>query len=296
MPVPVSTGNSSGSLPSPFNDTNHLFSFVWTNPPVGTHVLTAMAVIGFPNNLVLLQLISPPVDITVLPSPPPPTNAPPIVNIVGTDPVAVEGTNSWIWMGESNVPATWTAWPSAVCQCFTNYGPKTATFTVHRFGETNDAVAVNYSIGGTASNGVDYVALPGYVTVPAGERSALITIVPIDHDPPDVIKTVILTLDPSTNTPPDYIVGIPRRAAAIIVNPPGPCPVARVLPDKCFQLSMSGPDGAWFSIEYSTDLVNWTSICTNQVVNGSIDFIDPDAASYPGRYYQAVPVTNTPGD
>jgi hypothetical protein len=231
------------------------------------------------------------VDITVLPPPPPPTNKPPIVNIVATDPVAVEGTNSWIWMGESNSPPTWAAWPSAVCRCFTNCGPKTATFTVHRFGDTNDDLTVNYAIGGTASNGVDYVALPGDVTVPAGAGAAFITIVPIDHNPPDVVKTVVLTLDASTN----YIVGIPPRAAAIIVDRPRPCPVASALADKCFHMSVPGPEGAWFAIECSTDLANWTSICTNQVVNGSIDFVDPDAPGYTARYYQVVPVAGPPG-
>lgn len=293
MPTPATAGNPSGSI-SQFDNTNHLFFFIWTNPPVGNHVLTADAVIGFPINDVLLRLTSPPVDITVLPSPPPPTNAPPIVNIVATDPVAVDGTNSWVWMGESNSPATWAAWPTAVCQCFTNCGPKTATFTVHRFGETNDDVTVNYGISGTVSNGVDYVALPGYVTIPAGERSALITVIPTDLIQSTAVKTVILTLDKSTNTPPDYIVGIPSRAAAIIVNPPRPCPVASVLPDKCFRLSMPGPDGAWFSIESSSDLVNWTSICTNQVVNGSIDYIDPNACGASAIYYRVVPVMNVP--
>jgi hypothetical protein len=143
---------------------------------------------------------------------------------------------------------------------------------------------------------VDYVELPGYVTVPAGGRSAFINIIPIDDGHPHVIKTVILTLDKSTNMPPDYVVGMPPRAAAVIVNPPGPWPVASALPDKCFRLSMPGPDGAWFAIESSADLVNWTPICTNQVVNGSIDFVDPDAPGYSGRYYRVVPVTSTPGE
>ena len=297
LPVPVATTNSSGSTPpAPFSDTNHMFLLFWTNAPVGSHVLTAAATIGFPNNTLLLRLTSPPVDLKVLASPPPPTNSPPIVNIVATDPVAIAGTNSWVWMGESNSPPTWAAWPSAICQCFTNCGPKTTTFTVHRFGDTNDDLTVTYNIGGTASNGVDYVALPGYVTVPAGERSALITVVPIDAVSPTVVKTVILTLTPSTNIPPDYIIGIPRRAAAVIVNPPGPTPLASTLPDKCFRLSMHGPDGAWFSIESSTDMVNWVPICTNQVVNGSIDFVDPDAPGLQDRYYRVVPVTSVPGN
>ncbi|HEV2319192.1 MAG TPA: hypothetical protein VGV18_05545, partial [Verrucomicrobiae bacterium] len=114
--------------------------------------------------------------------------------------------------------------------------------------------------------------------------------------PPDVTSTVILTLDASTNVPPDYVVGFPRRAAAIIIDPPGPCPMATALPDKCFRLSRPGPDGAWFCIESSSDLANWTAICTNQVVNGSVDFIDPDAPGYSGRYYRVVPLANVPGE
>ena len=295
LPTPVAVTNSSGSTTVPYNPTN-LFYLVWSNAPVGSHVLTALATVNFLNPPISLLLQSAPVNVTVLATPPPPTNSPPIVNIVATDPVAIAGTNSWVWMGESNSPPTWAAWPSAICQCFTNCGPKTATFTVHRFGDTNDDLTVTYNTGGTASNGVDYLALPGYVTVPAGERSALITIVPIDDVSPAVAKTVILTLTPSANTPPDYIIGVPRRAATIIVNPPGPTPVASTLPDKCFRLSIPGPDGAWFSIESSTDMVNWVPICTNQVVNGSIDFVDPDAPGLQDRYYRVVPVTSTPGD
>ena len=296
LPLPVAAGNSSDTTPIPIGYPTNLFCLVWTNPPIGQHALTAVATINFLEPPLAANLLSSPVDVTVLASPPPPTNSPPIVNIVATDPVAVEGTNAWVWMGESNSPPTWAAWPSAVCQCFTNIGPKTATFTVHRFGETNDDLTVDYGIGGTASNGVDYVALPGYVTLPAGDRSALITIVPFDGVSPAVVKTVILTLTSSTNDPPDYIVGIPRRAAAIIVDRPVPCPVASALLDKCFRLSMPGPDGAWFSIEYSADLLNWTPICTNQVVNGYIEFIDPNGANCPGGYYRVVPVANTPGE
>ena len=41
-------------------------------------------------------------------------------------------------------------------------------------------------------------------------------------------------------------------------------------------------------------MLNWTPICTNQVVNGSIDFIDPDASTSPARFYRAVPEANPP--
>ena len=75
------------------------------------------------------------------------------------------------------------------------------------------------------------------------------------------------------------IVVDPRHsaAAAIILDRPTRPPAAAVLPDKCFHINSTGPDGAWFHVECTTDLRNWTPICTNQVVNGSIDFVDPDA-------------------
>ncbi len=267
------------------------FVLVWSNAPLGTNVLTALATDnGGATN------VSDPVSIVVLPSPPPPTNRPAIVTIVATDPIAIEGTNCWPWLGLADLSPTWANWLSAtpVCRFFTNCGPKNATFTVHRFGDTNGDLIVAYAIGGTATNGVDYVALPGIVTIPDGQRSAVITVVPLDDGPPDITSTVILKLSPSTNAPPDYVLGFPRSAAAIILDGTHPRPPTAVLPDRCFHLSTVGPDGAWFHVDYSTDLFNWNTICTNQVVNGAIDFVDPDAPTDNSRYYRAVPEANAP--
>jgi len=73
-------------------------------------------------------------------------------------------------------------------------------------------------------------------------------------------------------------------------------PPGAVLSDGSFHLSLTGPDGAWFHIDYSTDLLNWTPLCTNQVVHGSIDFSDPDATTSPTRMYRTVPLANPPPD
>ena len=265
---------------------------IWTNPlPATNIVLTALA-----TDAAGLSTTSAPVTISVLPPLPPPTNRPAIVNIVATDPIAIEGTNCWVWPGETNASPSWTNWPAAVCRFFTNCGPKTATFNVRRFGDTNASLTLSYQIGGTASNGVDYVALPGAVTIAAGERNALISVVPIDDGPPDVDKTVILALTPSTNAPPDYLLGLPRRAAAIILDGDGVHPLATMLPGGSFHLATPGPDAAWFFVEYSTDMFNWTPVCTNQVVNGSIDFVDPDAPGNPSRFYRAVPLAGPPAE
>jgi hypothetical protein len=264
------------------------WGLLWTNPPLGTNIaLTAKATDNGG-----ASAVSAPVLISILPSPPPPTNRPPIVSIVATDPVAIEGTNCWPWLGLASPVPTWSNWfaASPPWRVFTNCGPKDATFTVFRFGATNDDLDVAYAIGGTATNGIDYVALPGLVTIPAGERRAAITIMPLDDGPPDITSTVILKLVPGTN----YLLGYPQAAATIILDSQSSRAVTGLLPGAAFNLSAAGPDGAWFHVEYSTDLIHWTSVCTNQVVNGRIDFVDPDAATNPARFYRTVPEAGPP--
>ena len=264
-----------------------LYCFVWTNAPVGSFALTAVATSSSG-----LSRTSAPVNITILATA---TNTNPtdIVSIDAIDPIAIAGTNAYVWRGVTNATPTWTNWSGAAFQWFTNWGPKNAIFAVKRLGDASSDLTVNYSIGGTASNGVDYAALPGFVTVPAGSAYALIPIVPIDTGASNVSKTVVLTLTPSTNTPPDYIVGFPPRAAALILEnwlrPP-----SAVLADGSFHVTATGPDGAWFYVQYSTDLVNWLPVCTNQVFQGSIDFVDPNAPNSASRFYRAVPIVNLP--
>jgi Bacterial Ig domain/Calx-beta domain len=302
-PTPIATPLSSGAdaystpvspgpiplPPVPILPPTNLFVFVWSNAPVGIHALTAVATDNGG-----ASTTSDPVNITILPRVPPPTNRPAIVSIVATDPIAIEDTNCWPWLGLVS-SSTWADWTTAapLWRVFTNWFPKDAVFTVRRWGDVSDDVTVTYAIGGTASNGVDYVALPGVVTIPAGECATRITVVPLDDASPDITRTVILSLTPDTNLPPDYLLGFPRKAAAIILDGP-PWPATAVLPDKCFHMNATGPDGAWFHIEYSPDAINWTPICTNQVIAGSIDFVDPDAPGNSAGFYRAVPELSPP--
>jgi hypothetical protein len=278
-------------LPPPTICPSNIYALVWSNAPVGGHVLRAKA-----TDVLGAWSLSAPVLVSVVAPPPPPTNRPPIVSIFSPDPIAIEGTNCWPWLGLTNVIPSWTNWTGGItgCRFFTNCGPKNATFVVRRFGETNDDLNVTYSIGGTATNGVDYLPLSGSVTIPAGERRALITVVPLDDGPPDRNSTVVLRLQPSTNMPPAYLVGFPPVAAALIIDNMWPRPCSGLLADGSFHLNATGPDGAWFTVEYSTDMVTWTPISTSQVVNGSIDFIDPDAPTANARFYEAVPELNPP--
>lgn len=271
-----------------------LWCFVWSNAPAGTYSMTAVATGADIAAIESIVRTSAPVNITVvipIIPPPEPTN---IVSIVATDPIAIAGTNSsWIWPCMTNAVPSWIGWPPTNWMSCTNWGPKAALFTVRRCGDLSTDLLVNYNIGGTASNGVDYVALPGFVDIAAGSAYAHIPIVPTDSGSNNIPKTVVLTLLPSTNTPPDYLPGFPRRAAALILYH-WPRPLPWLLPDGSFHFGASAPDGAWFTILDSTDLLNWSCIGTNQVFQGFADFIDPNAPDNSSGFYQIAPLASPP--
>ncbi|MEA2561575.1 MAG: hypothetical protein QOH06_3079 [Acidobacteriota bacterium] len=72
-------------------------------------------------------------------------------------------------------------------------GSDTGRFTVTR-NSSGGALTVTYTVSGTATAGDDYVALPGSVTIPAGQASAEVAVTPIDDDILETAETVILTL------------------------------------------------------------------------------------------------------
>ncbi len=274
MAAPLGAMTANGSAIYPGNP----FRLLWTNAPIGGHTLTAVATDNGG-----ASSTSAPVNITVVN----PSNAPPVVTIYAPDPIAIEGTNCICYR-----PANAFA---AYCS-----GTNTATFLVRRKGDSTSDLMVDYSIGGTASNGMDYVALPGYTIIPAGRDYSLITIVPLDDTniSPAALKTVILSLvEPPTavsNTPP-YIIGWPGKAEAVILEDrcmPGP--LTAVLPDQSFHLCMPGTNGANYSLQFSPDLVNWTTLCTSTVVKGCIQFTDPETGNVAGRYYRVVTAVGPP--
>jgi hypothetical protein len=72
--------------------------------------------------------------------------------------------------------------------------PGTATFTITIDHVPTTAVKVNYSIGGTAHSGVDFVALSGSVIIPAGQTSANVVLTPIETQVFLGTATVTLTI------------------------------------------------------------------------------------------------------
>jgi hypothetical protein len=88
-------------------------------------------------------------------------------------------------------------------------------FTITRTGSTTSALTVFYTPSGTATNGSDYTALSGSVTIAAGQTTATITVAPIDDSVPNEgIETVILTLSSNAS----YSVGTPSSATVSIAD------------------------------------------------------------------------------
>lgn len=69
-----------------------------------------------------------------------------------------------------------------------------SSFQVSRTGSITSPLIVNLNRGGTATNGVDYSALPATVTIPAGAAAATVVMTPRDDTALEGTETVILSL------------------------------------------------------------------------------------------------------
>ena len=257
-----------------------LFPLAWSPTLAGSYALKAVATdaagITGTSSVVTISVV------TNLP--------PPVVSLYAPDPVAVEGTNQDYWF---TPPTT-----------FTNYigGTNTATFLVLRDGPTNNGLTVSYSIGGSASNGVDYAAIPNQVTIPPGQRYALITILPLaDNDsssrPYDTVVLGLTVPPVPTNTPPPYVLGSPTNAAAIILEEnylPISGPSAKAVAGSSLHVSLPGTNGFNFCLQISTNAVDWMPMLTNTVIKGSAQHVVPDTTLQPLLFYRVVPAAGPP--
>ena len=96
----------------------------------------------------------------------------------------------------------------------------TGAFTVTRTGVITAALTVNYTVGGSATSGSDYVALSTSVIIPVGSKTAVITVSPIDDSLIEADETVIVTTQPQS---PPTSSGLPTR-------PPSPSPTTTARP------------------------------------------------------------------
>jgi lysophospholipase L1-like esterase len=96
------------------------------------------------------------------------------------------------------------------------FGPAPGSFTVSRSGATNLPLIVQLTIAGTASNGIDYLAIPTSLVLPAGVATTNLAVQPLPATQPVGDQTAMIAL--ASNV--DYVVGDLHAAAIAIQDVP----------------------------------------------------------------------------
>jgi hypothetical protein len=78
-------------------------------------------------------------------------------------------------------------------------GTDRGRFTLVRSGDTSAALTVNYTVSGTASNGVDYATLSGSAVFAAGSNSTSVMVAPLADSLAEENETITLSLSPGAN-------------------------------------------------------------------------------------------------
>ena len=109
-------------------------------------------------------------------------------------------------------PAANTIELSLINDVATESGLGIGAIDFQRYGSVSNAVVVNYSVTGSALNGVDFDTLSGSVTIPAGKTNTVVYIKAIDDAVAEDDETVIITVLPDSN----YTVGTSSSKTVII--------------------------------------------------------------------------------
>ncbi len=161
----------------------------------------------------------------------------PLVTIAATDPVGTEttdGSDPAVFtvtrgtgpIGEAltvnyalTVPPKLTIYVTEVRPAMAANGADFPTLT----GTVMQSLSVSYTVGGSATNGVDYVFLPGVITIPAGSAQATILVNPYTaySFQPETVS-ISLNSRPTNVFPPAYAIistaTMPSVAAVYIVD------------------------------------------------------------------------------
>jgi len=194
------------------------------------------------------------------------TNPPslPLVSITAPDPAASEGT----WMSSLSHPVT-----------------NTGRFEISRSVATGTSLQVSFSVGGTASRGVDYFDIPSSVTIPANSNSASVLIVPtgdaLAADPATVVINLL--------SAPTYQLGNSTNATVTLIQYESPPTFP--LPWPTFQIFVgTNLNGKVFAIESSTNLTDWSFLANATNVWGVLTFIETNHLYFRQRFFRAYPL------
>lgn len=154
-------------------------------------------------------------------------------------------------------------------------------FTFTRFGSTNLPVTVWYTIGGTATDGVEYVFITNSVVIPAGDTTAVLPILPIEDGVVEGPRTVILTLQANFA----YVLGTPTNGV-VTINDDEPMIVISALATNV--LTSGGSNGVFRITRYGDPKFDFTAYL---VVGGTATY-GLDYSVFPTNVYFSCGVTS----
>jgi len=162
-------------------------------------------------------------------------------------------------------------------------GPDNGVFTMTRTGSLASALAVNYTLGGAAVDGIDYNTLAMSVTIPAGAVSVTLVVVPKSSLTVVGSETVVLTL--SANAA--YSVGSPNNATLTIAGNIIPCSVSKV-PGNNFRITWASTPGKVYRVAYKNSMTDahWTDLSGNITASTTTtSWTDTTSGASKQRYY-----------
>ncbi|OPH09315.1 Calx-beta domain-containing protein [Cylindrospermopsis raciborskii] len=163
--------------------------------------------------------------------------------------------------------------PSSV----TEDGSSNLVYTFTRTGDTANTLTVNYTVGGTATNGSDYGTIGTSVTFAANSSTATVTVDPTADTTVESDETVSLTLASSTS----YTIGTTSAVTGTITNDDILLPVITltVFPSS---VTEDGPQNLFYTFIRSGDTAN--ALTVNYTVGGTAtfnsDYTQREAASF----------------
>jgi len=148
--------------------------------------------------------------------------------------------NGQMMLAEQSLPTVTLSVPDpSASEVNTGQVRNPGSFRAARTGSTVRALTVNYSIGGSATNGADYSRLSGSVVIPVGASSVVIPVNVINDNIYEGSETVNISLRPSSA----YTLGASRTGTFTIAdNDPAPRIVDTSQNDS---LSTASFIGAW---------------------------------------------------
>jgi Ca2+-binding RTX toxin-like protein len=154
-------------------------------------------------------------------------------------------------------------------------GTPNLVYTFTRTGPTSNALTVNYSIGGTATNGTDYTTIVTSVTFAAGSTTATVTVDPTADTIIEDNETVALTLATGTG----YTIGTTTAVTGTITNDDFPSISINditVVEGKDLTapltLSLSSPSPQTITVNYTITAVDATANLDYTSSTGTLTF------------------------